>query len=128
MAVSVLSLTNCPAGTATAAVPLPMKAQNFNGMGASILVNFSGVAGSGTSPATGTVSVQVSNDPNANPSGPSLSPSQIASARWNNHDTLKLLTTDQNSSIIYPIAYVRLYANAPVSGTVSAFIGIPDQL
>ena len=125
MAVFPLSVSSGP-GPGTA-VALPMKAQNWTAIGASILVNFSGVAGGGGTAATGTVTLQVSNDPNANPNG-GLPAATLASARWNNHDTLKNLTTDQNSSIIYPIAYVRLYANTAISGTVTAQIGIPDQL
>ena len=120
-----LSISTGP-GPGTA-VALPMKAQNFTGMGMSILVNFSGVAGGGGTAATGTVTLQVSNDPNANPNG-GLTAAQLATARWNNHDTLVSLTKDANSSIIYPVAYARLYANTAISGTVTAQIGIPDQL
>jgi hypothetical protein len=96
-----------------------MKAQNYPAS-YSLLVNFSGGS------AAGTVSVQVSNDPNANPSYPGGTPP--ATGRWNNHDTLFLLTTDKNSSIIYPVAYVRLIVNVTVSGIVQLQVGIPDQL
>ena len=108
-------------------VPLPMKNQNFVGGGMSALVNFSGQGAAGGTAATGTVTLQVSNDANANPG---LPPATQALARWNNHDTLVSLTADKNSSIIYPIAYARLVATTAIggSGTVTAQIGIPDQL
>ena len=124
MAVITFSISSGPG--VTPAQSLPMKAQNFNGMGASALVNFSGQGVvAGFTAATGTVTLQVSNDPNANPAG---TPAQQALARWNNHDMLKNLTTDANNSIIYPCAYVRLVATTAISGTVTAQIGIPDQL
>jgi hypothetical protein len=104
---------------------LPVHYELFQGNGISCLVNFSGQGiGFGTiTPAQGTVTLQVSNDPNANPNGPL---SAQALARWNNHDTLFSLTTDKNSSIIYPCSFCRLVGTV-TSGTVIAFIGVSDN-
>lgn len=100
----------------SAAVRLPMRSQNLQPI--SLLLNMSG------GNAQGTVSVQVSNDPNANPDGPAATQ---ALARWNLHDTLQNLTADKNSSIVYPVAYVRLTGTL-TSGSAQLQIGLPDPL
>lgn len=130
MAAAVMTLSNCPIGTigttfsstgqAVGAIALPMKAQDWPAAFAA-LVNFSGGG-----PATGTVSVQVSLDPNANPQQPSGA--GTGTPRWNFHDILVNLTADKNDSIVFPIAYVRLIAITQIVGTVSLFMGIPDQI
>lgn len=133
MSVSTLSLSTAtgtavagaPAGTiASAVVSLPHNITTFAGTGISALLNFSGSGvGYTSSAAVGNVTLQVSNDPNANPTG---TPAIQATARWNNHDTLVNRTTDQNSSIVYPCRYVRLIGTVS-SGTIACFLGLPDS-
>lgn len=100
-------------------IALPMKTQIYAGeAGYSLLVNF-------TTGASATATVQVSNDPNANPNN------TIAvqnTARWNNHDILQNLTASTNSSIVFPVYAVRLSVSAWTSGTVSLDIGALDYL
>jgi hypothetical protein len=123
MASLVLTL---PAGTtASAAQVLPSSYQVWAAQaGPSVLCNFSGsgVGFPGTVPAVGTVTLQVSNDPNANPSGTAAAQ---ASARWNNHDVIKSVTGDTNSSIVFICRYVRLFG-VVTSGTVQVTIAYSD--
>lgn len=110
----------------SATVKLPMSGANWFPMGGmAFLVNFSGngVGIPGLPDAVGTVTVQVSNDPLANPNN---NATDQANARWNNHDILVGLTTDKNDSVVYPCAYVRLYATAWTSGTITLQIGYAD--
>ena len=101
---------------------LPMGYDILRSAGFSCLVNFSGPGvGAGGTPAVGIVTVQVSNDPNANSNVPALA----AAARWNNHDILVGLTTDKNDSIAFAIAYVRL-SGTIASGVVTLQVGVPD--
>lgn len=113
---------------ASGVISLPMGIANWAGLGGSgiaFLVNFSGAGvGIGLNPAAGTVTVQVSNDVNANPNQTAATQ---ALARWNNHDTLKSLTTDQNSSVVFPIAYARLYCTAYTSGTITLQVSWVDS-
>jgi hypothetical protein len=120
---SVLTLSLSAGTTVGTTFKVPMSFQNWNGTGVSALLNFSGqggTAGAGGTAAVGSVTLQVSNDPNANPTGTTAS-----TARWNNHDILVSKTSDQNSSIVYPCAYVRLVGTV-TSGTVVCYIGLPD--
>lgn len=121
------SFTTVSALGAGPTLRLPMGMSNWYGIGGSgmsFLVNFSGSGvGTGGSSASGTVTVQVSNDPNANPN---LTAAQQATARWNNHDTLVNLTTDKNSSVVFPIAYTRLYCTSYGSGVIYLMIGTTD--
>lgn len=98
---------------------LEMKAQNWSALGVSALLNFSGGG-----PAVGNVTVQISNDPSVMDNSLAV----VAAARWNNHDLLTNVTGDKNSSIVFPVAYVRLLVNSLASGTVKFFVGIPDQI
>lgn len=110
----------------SATLSLPMGLGNWYPAGGfSFLVNFSGngVGIPGIADAVGTVTVQVSNDPLANPNN---SATDQANARWNNHDILVGLTTDKNSSVVYPCAYARIYCTAYTSGTVTMQIGWMD--
>lgn len=118
------AVTGASAGTiASAALVMPMNITTFAGTGIAALMNFSGAGvGYTSSAAVGNVTLQVSNDPNANPTGAS---SAQATARWNNHDTLVNRTTDQNSSIVYPCRYVRLIGSV-TSGTITCFLNAPD--
>ncbi len=123
MSVSLLSLSTGTGTLISSVVSLPQNTSTFAGTGISALLNFSGNGvGYGGTAATGNVTLQVSNDPNANPTGAA---SAQATARWNNHDTLVNRTTDQNSSIIYPCRYARLIGTV-TAGTVVCFLGIPD--
>lgn len=71
--------------------------------------------------AIATANVQVSNDPSVE--SPS---SAIASgAHWNLHDVLQNMTGDRNSSLAYPVLYVRLQVTAWTSGTVTLNICYP---
>ena len=123
MSVVTLNLS-AGAGTLTSPVQvLPHNITTYAGTGISALMNFSGPGvGYGGVAAIGNVTLQVSNDPNANPTNPA---SIQATARWNNHDTLVNRTTDQNSSIIYPCRYVRLIGTV-ASGSVACFLGVAD--
>jgi hypothetical protein len=122
---SVVQLSLAAGQTVSPAARLAASFPMFQGNGISCLLNFSGQGvGYGTiTPAQGNVTLQVSNDPNANPNQPL---SNQALARWNNHDTIVGQTTDKNSSIIYPCAYVRLVGTV-VSGVVDCFVGVPDS-
>ena len=112
---------------ATAAQRLPQSYQNFPN-GFSALVNFSG-GGQGytfpgaLTPAAGTVTLQVTNDPRA--SQQATNPAVYAQTCWNNHDILANLTADKNDSIFFPCGWVRL-VGIITSGTVNAFIGTGD--
>lgn len=99
---------------------LPMKYQIWT-PGVSCLVNFSGTGATegGSAAGSGTVSVQVSNDP-------ALQGATPTAARWNNHDTLYNLTADKNSSIVYPCYAVRLFCTSYSSGTITLMIGVTD--
>lgn len=110
----------------SATLSLPMSLSNwFPAGGLAFLVNFSGngVGIPGVPDAVGTATVQVSNDPLANPNN---SAADQANARWNNHDILAGLTTDKNSSVVYPCAYTRIYCTAYTSGTITLQIGWTD--
>lgn len=125
MSVQTLSL---PAGTGVLTSPvilLPHNVTNFYGYGSiGCLMNFSGNGvGYGGVAATGNVTLQLSNDPNANPSNAA---NIQATARWNNHDTLVNRTTDQNSSIVYPCRYARLIGTVTI-GTVTCHVSIADS-
>jgi hypothetical protein len=101
----------------TASIAMPMKNYLFTGQeGMSLLVNFS-------SGASATATVQVSNDPNANPQNPIATQNL---ARWNNHDTLNNLTGSKNSSVVFPVYAVRLQVSGYSSGTISLDLGLPD--
>lgn len=118
--------TSISALGASAAVKIPMGTANWYwGGGMSFLVNFSGngVGIPGVVDAVGTATVQVSNDPLANPN---RTVAEQAAARWNNHDILVSLTTDKNSSVVYPCAYARIYCTAFTSGTITLQIGWAD--
>lgn len=111
---------------ASSVISLPMAFANwYPAGGIACLVNFSGngVGIPGTPDAVGTVTVQVSNDPAANPNLDAVTQSN---ARWNNHDILASLTTDKNSSVVYPCAYARIYCTAYTSGTITLDIGYAD--
>lgn len=123
MGVQVATITGA-ANAVSAPLSLPMARQNFEGMGYGLQVNFSGQNAGGAAAGSGTVSVQLTSDPNANPN---LTATQQATACWNNHDVLNGLTSDRNNSIVYPCAYVRLIANATVTGTVTLFLTAPDS-
>lgn len=112
---AVVTITLAAGSTASTPVKLPMSYQNWQGVGASCLLNFSGGG-----PATGNVTLQVSNDPNAGPQN-----SGNATARWNSHDIIVNRTADTNSSIVYPVAYARLTGTV-TSGNATCQIGIPD--
>lgn len=117
--------TSVSAVGASSTLSIPMGTANWYwGGGLSFLVNFSGqgVGVLGT-PAVGTVTVQVSNDPLANPNNTAA---QQATARWNNHDILVTLTADKNSSVVYPCAYTRIYCTLYTSGTITLMIGWAD--
>lgn len=111
---SVITLSLAAGQTVSAPVAIPMSRENWIGeMGISCLLNFP--AGS-----AGTLTLQVSNDPNASPSA---TPS---TARWNNHDVIAALTANKNDSIVFPVAFVRLTGTVS-SGTVYLDIGVPDS-
>lgn len=97
----------------SAPIPLPMKGYIYAGSGVSLLLNFSGGG-----PAVANATVEVSSDPNAI--------NAPASAKWNAHDTLAGKSADANSSIVYPLAAVRLRLTTWSSGTVSLDVGLPD--
>src|SRR5580658_2780001 len=123
MAVLTLSLS---AGSGTLIGPVVLAPTNFwtlASTGISCLVNFSGQAAAGGTPAVGNVTLQISNDPNANPNLNNAV--QAAAARWNNHDILVNLTGDKNDSIVYPCRYLRLVGTV-TSGTVYCFVNYPD--
>lgn len=114
---------------ASSTISLPMGYANWPNLGAgglSFLVNLSGpgVGIPGGVAAVATVTVQVSNDVNANPNQPAATQ---ALARWNNHDILVNLSTDKNSSVVFPCAYARLYCTAYTSGTATLQIGWVDS-
>ena len=115
-----ITLTLVPGQTASPPVGLPMATPNWQVGGVSCLMNFSG--GGPAVAGTGGVTLQVSNDPNANPNN---TPAQINAARWNAHDVLNAVTGDRNSSIVFPVVYARLIG-AVASGTVACQIGLPD--
>lgn len=123
---AIISLSIAALG-ASSTVKLPMAGANWFPMGGmSFLLNFTteGFGIPGPVPtAVATVTVQVSNDPLANPNN---TVAQQAAARWNNHDVLVGQTTDKNDSVVYPCAYVRLYCTAYTSGTVTLQIGYAD--
>lgn len=119
---AVITMTTTGAIGAQPAFAMPMKAQDWPAA-FSAVVNFSGNT---PNAATGTVTLQFSNDPNANPSYPGGTPP--SPGRWNAHPILANLTGDNADSIVFPVAYVRLFNNAPVAGVVTCHIGIPDQL
>ena len=73
--------------------------------------------------AVATANVQVSNDPTVSHSSALVA----QSARWNLHDVLQGLNTDRNSSLAYPVAYVRLQVTAWTSGTVALHICYPEN-
>ncbi len=99
-----------------------MKPEAWVGVGGvSLLVNFSGSPGGA---AVATATVQISNDINAGNANPNIA----ATARWNAHDVLQGITADRNSSIVYPVAYVRLTLSAWTSGTVTLQIGHTSQI
>jgi|GEM_PF-2903793 len=114
-----------PAGTIASPVALvPHNITTYAGGGVGLILNFSGSGvGYTSSAATGNVTVQLSNDPNASPNNAA---SIQATARWNNHDTLVNRTTDQNSSVVYPSRYIRLIGSV-ASGTVGLFISLMDS-
>lgn len=126
MAVSNTSISSLGASPT---ISLPMGMANWMGLGGggiSYLVNFTGqggATGGGGVAALGTVTVQVSNDVRANPNNDAATQ---ALARWNNHDTLVSLTTDKNSSTVFPLAYARLYCYLYTSGTIFLSIGWAD--
>jgi len=109
--------------TASNVVRLPTSFQTWNGTGIACLLNFSGQGAAGGTAAAGNVTLQVSLDPNANPSN---TPAVLATARWNNHDTLASITADKNSSIVYQCAYVRLVGTV-TAGVVTCDLGYPDS-
>ena len=118
-------LTLSAGSTVSNVVRLPAAFQNWTGQGMACLLNFSGqgAASSASSPAgVGNVTLQVSGDPNANPTG---AYSAQQTARWNNHDTLVNLSADKNSSIVYQCQYARLVGTVS-SGTVTCDIGYAD--
>lgn len=118
--------TSVSALGASSVISLPMSGANWFPMGGmAFLVNFSGngVGIPGVTDAVGTITVQVSNDPLANPNN---NATDQANARWNNHDILVGLTTDKNDSVVYPCAYARIYCTAYTSGTVTLQIGYAD--
>ena len=109
---SVQNLSLSAGQTASPAVRLNMGQQYWIGeAGVSLLVNF-------PSGAVGNVTVQVSNDPNANPTNPNPS----ATPRWNNHDVLASLTASQNDSIVFPLGYVRLIATPGTAGVTAGTV------
>lgn len=126
MAIIQLSLSAGQVVSAVFGLPFPYEA--WTGQGVSCLMNFSGngvnapntlPAVPGT-PATGTVTLQVSNDPNASSSSQSGVP-----GRWNNHDILVAITADKNDSLVFPCRFVRLVGTVS-AGTVVCIIGAAD--
>lgn len=106
-----------------------LKRQNWEGMGVGLIVNFTGPTNTATGQPAGaaavaTASVQVTNDPNAFSSIPSVQ----ATARWINHPTLTGLTSDLSGSIAYPVLGVRLNVTSYTSGSVMLQIGVPDDI
>lgn len=118
------AVTGAPAGTISSAVVLiPHNILTYQGAGVGLQLNFSGSGvGFTSSAAVGNVTMQLSNDPNANPNNAATIQ---ALARWNNHDTLVSRTTDLNSSLVFPVRYIRLVGTIS-SGTVSLFISLLD--
>lgn len=123
MATLVLSLPATGALQIGPTVSVPTNFWSLASTGFSCLLNFSGQGVAGGTAAVGTVTLQVSNDPNANPNLNNATAN--ANARWNNHDILVSLTADRNDSIIYPCRYLRLVGTV-MSGTVYCFITYPD--
>lgn len=105
----------------SAPIILPQWQQMWvGGPGFPMLVNFSGGG-----PAVGTVSVQVSCDPNVAFYG--NNPAQYALARWNLHDVLQGLTNDKNDSVGFCVYAARLWCSAYTSGTIQLQVGWVDQ-
>lgn len=120
---SVINISMSAAG-ASAATAIPMSRINWNGTYASLLVNFSGQGAAGGTGGAGVATVQVSNDANANPS---LTPTQQASARWNDLSCLADLEADASDRLDAPVAFVRLFVGTLTSGTITLQIGLPDD-
>ena len=94
-----------------------------------LIVNFTGPTNTSTgaqlqASAVATATVQVTNDPSALSSVPSIQ----VTARWISHPTLQGLTNDLSSSIAYPVLAVRLNLTSYTSGTVQLQIGVPDDI
>ena len=122
------TLSQASLGT-TQAYPIYLKRQNWEGMGVGLIVNFTGPTNTSTgaqlqASAVATATVQVTNDPNALSSVPSIQ----VTARWISHPTLQGLTNDLSSSIAYPVLAVRLNLTSYTSGTVQLQIGVPDDI
>jgi hypothetical protein len=113
----------------TVAIPIYLKRQNWEGMGVGLIVNFTGPTNTATgaqmqASAVATATVQVTNDPNALSSIPSVQ----TTARWIAHPVLNGLTNDLSSSIAYPVLAVRLNITSYTSGTVMLQVGVPDDI
>lgn len=123
MATLVLSLPATGAFQIGPTVSVPTNFWSLAASYISCLLNFSGQAAAGGTPAVGTATLQISNDPNANPNLNNATAN--ANARWNNHDILVSQTGDKNDSIVVPCRYVRLVGTV-MSGTVYCFVTYPD--